>query len=68
MKIKTRKKRKSHNKTRKREKKENKKEKKVKFGNSFRCIPATEKNKDKGKIINIDGESMVVIKEKTTFS
>ena len=65
MKHKTRNKRVHHKKTRK---KERKKEKKVKFGNSFRCIPATNKNKDKGKIINIDGETMVVIKEKTTFN
>ena len=65
MKDKTRNKKVHHKKTRK---KERKKEKKVKFGNSFRCIPVTKKNKDKGKIINIDGESMVVIKEKTTFN
>ena len=65
MKHKTRNKKVHHKKTRK---KERKKEKKVKFGNSFRCIPATTKNKDKGKIISIDGESMVIIKEETTFN
>lgn len=65
MKHKTRNKKVRHKKTRK---KERNKEKKVKFGNSFRCIPATKKNKDKGKIINIDGETMVVIKEKTAFN
>jgi hypothetical protein len=63
--MKTRNKKVRHKKTRK---KVRIKEKKVKFGNSFRCIPATKKNKDKGKIINIDGESMVIIKEKTTFN
>ena len=69
MKHKTRSKKIKHTKTRKKEiKRERKKEKTVKFGNSFRCIPATKKNKDKGKIINIDGETMVVIKEKTAFN
>lgn len=65
MKHKTRNKKIRHKKTRK---KERKKEKKVKFGNSFRCVPANNKNKDKGKIINIDGDPMVVIKEKTSFN
>jgi len=69
MKHKTRNKKTTHKKTlKKQRKKERKKEKKVKFGNSFRCIPATIKNKYKGKIINIDGETMVVIKEKTAFN
>tara|TARA_Y100001980_G_C14531114_1_gene307108 strand:- start:1347 stop:1550 length:204 start_codon:yes stop_codon:yes gene_type:complete len=67
MKNKTRNKKVHHKKTRKKERKKVK-EKKVKFGNSFRCIPVTDQNKDKGKIVNIDGESMVIIKEKTTFN
>ena len=64
MKHKTRNKKVRHKKTRK---KERKKEGKVKFGDSFRCVPTNVKNKNKGQIINIDGETMVIIKEKTTF-
>ena len=64
---KTKKKKTRNRKTRKNIKK-NPPKRKVQFGNSFRCVPVDEKNKHKGKIIDIDGESMVVIKEKTTFN
>lgn len=63
---KTRKKKQQNKKTRKNIKKPPKR--KVQFGNSFRCVPVNEKNRNKGKIINIDGDPMVVIKEKTTFN
>ena len=61
------KKKKTHNKKTRRNIKKKPTKRKVQFGNSFRCVPVDEKNKHQGKIINIDGESMVVIKEKTTF-
>lgn len=51
------------NKTKKRQKRE----KKVNFGCSYRCIPVTKENINKGKIITIDNEKMVVIKEKTNY-
>ena len=54
------------NKTKKGQKKE-KKEKKVNFGYSYRCIPVTNENMNKGKIITIDSEKMVVIKENTNY-
>ena len=44
-----------------------KKQKRVKFGNTYRCVPANEKNKNNGKIITIDGEIMVITKESTTY-
>ena len=48
-------------------KKGQKKEKKVNFGYSYRCIPVTNENMNKGKIITIDSEKMVVIKENTNY-
>ena len=45
-----------------------KKTKNENFGNSYRCVPATENNKDKGKLVTITGDLMVITKEKTTFN
>ena len=63
---KTRKAKEKNKKTRKR--KEKKREKKVKFGNSMRCESANKDNHDKGKLITIAGELMVVTKERTAFN
>ena len=57
---------KNKTKTRKRPQKKVK-QKKVQFGNSFRCVPANEKNKNSGKLVTIDGDLMVITKEKTNF-
>ena len=62
---KTRKKKNTKSKTKKN--KNIKREKKVKFGSTFRCIPATNENKNNGKLITIDGDIMVVTKELTSF-
>ena len=40
-----------------------KKGKHVKFGNTYRCVPANNSNKNNGKLITIDGDVMVVTKE-----